>query len=346
MKLLKKIILILIVFLETGNLLSNNNLFNVNNILLEKKENKSNKQLADQAIKEAFNQFLNKVLLKEDIAKLSNMNITKVKELVIYYNVSENLDSKANEVNFSVTFDKNKVHNLFYNTGISYSDITDKEIFILPIILDVNEILIFSNNYFYENWNKNENNPLIEFILPLENIEIIQKVNKSRDNLFNLNLKNLFKEYSNKNLALVLIENNASNIQKIYLKAIIQDKVISKNLTFKKNNLKTEILNKKIKFEIKDELTNLIKSRNLIDIRIPSFLNVKFNLEKGNNLSILDSKIKNIDLIENIFIQEFTNDYVKIRIKYLGKLEKIINELKKEKIRLESIGDQWFIKVL
>ena len=346
MKLLKKIILILIVFLETGNLLSNNNLFNVNNILLEKKENKSNKQLADQAIKEAFNQFLNKVLLKEDIAKLSNMNITKVKELVIYYNVSENLDSKVNEVNFSVTFDKNKVHNLFYNTGISYSDITDKEIFILPIILDVNEILIFSNNYFYENWNKNENNPLIEFILPLENIEIIQKVNKSRDNLFNLNLKNLFKEYSNKNLALVLIENNASNIQKIYLKAIIQDKVISKNLTFKKNNLKTEILNKKIKFEIKDELTNLIKSRNLIDIRIPSFLNVKFNLEKGNNLSILDSKIKNIDLIENIFIQEFTNDYVKIRIKYLGKLEKIINELKKENIRLESIGDQWFIKVL
>ena len=346
MKLLKKIILILIVFLETGNLLSNDNLFNVNNILLEKKENKSNKQLADQAIKEAFNQFLNKVLMNEDIAKISNMTFTKIKELVIYYNVSENLKSKTNEVNFSVTFDKNKVHNLFYNEGISYSDITDKEIFILPIILDENEIFIFSNNYFYENWNKDENNELIEFILPLENIEIIQKINKSRDNLFNLKLKNLFKEYSNKNLALILIENNASNIQKIYLKAIIQDKVLSKNLTFKKNNFKTEILNKKIKFEIKEELTNLIKSRNLIDIRIPSFLNVKLNLEIGNNLSTLDSKIKNIDLLENIFIQEFTNDYVKIRIKYLGKLKKIIHELKKENIRLESIGDQWFIKVL
>ena len=70
MKLFKKIILILIVFLETGNLLSDNNLFNVNNILLEKKENKSNKELADQAIKEAFNQFINKVLMKEDISKV------------------------------------------------------------------------------------------------------------------------------------------------------------------------------------------------------------------------------------------------------------------------------------
>ncbi len=346
MKLFKKIILILIVFLETGNLLSNNNLFNVNNILLEKKENKSNNQLADQAIKEAFNQFINKVLMKEDIAKLSNMSISRIKELVIYYNLSENVDAEVNGVNFSITFDKNKVHDLFYDTGISYSDISDKEIFILPIILNDNEILIFSNNYFYENWNKDENNQLIEFILPLENIEIIQKINNSRDNLFNLKLKNLFKEYSNKNIAFVLIENNDSDIQKIYLKTIIQDKLISKNLTFKKNNLETEILNKKIIFKIKEEVTNLIKSRNLIDIRIPAFLNVKLDLEKGSNLSMLDSKIKNIDVIDNIFVQEFTSDYVKIRIKYLGKLEKIINELKKENIHLESIGDQWFIKVL
>ena len=346
MKLFKKIILILIVFLETGNLLSDNNLFNVNNILLEKKGNKSNNQLADQAIKEAFNKFINKVLMKEDIAMLSNMSISRIKELVIYYNLSENVDSEVNGVNFSVTFDKNKVHDLFYDTGISYSDISDKEIFILPIILNDNEILIFSNNYFYENWNKDENNKLIEFILPLENIEIIQKINNSRDNLFNLKLKNLFKEYSNKNIAFVLIENNDSDIQKIYLKTIIQDKLISKNLTFKKNNLETEILNKKIIFEIKEEVTNLIKSRNLIDIRIPAFLNVKLNLEKGSNLSMLDSKIKNIDVIDNIFVQEFTSDYVKIRIKYLGKLEKIINELKKENIHLESIGDQWLIKVL
>ena len=46
-------------------------------IFYQKKENKSNKQLADQAIIEAFNQFINKVLMKEDIAKLSNMNISK-----------------------------------------------------------------------------------------------------------------------------------------------------------------------------------------------------------------------------------------------------------------------------
>ena len=51
MKFLIQSIFILIVFLKTGNLLSDNNLFNVNNILIEKKVNMSSKQLADQAIK-------------------------------------------------------------------------------------------------------------------------------------------------------------------------------------------------------------------------------------------------------------------------------------------------------
>ena len=51
MKLLKQIIFILVIFLKTGNLLSDNNLFNVNNIILEKKGNYSTKELANQAIK-------------------------------------------------------------------------------------------------------------------------------------------------------------------------------------------------------------------------------------------------------------------------------------------------------
>ena len=36
-------------------------------------------------------------------------------------------------------------------------------------------------------------NDLIEFILPLENIEIIQKINSKRNNLSDINLKDIFK---------------------------------------------------------------------------------------------------------------------------------------------------------
>ena len=111
--------------------------------------------------------------------------------------MSKNAESENSEINFSVTFDKNKIHDLFYKKGISYSDIADKEFFILPIFLNENKIFIFSNNYFYENWNKNKKNQLIEFILPLENIEIIHQIKKSSDNLFDLELRTLFEEYPN-----------------------------------------------------------------------------------------------------------------------------------------------------
>ena len=45
-------------------------------------------------------------------------------------------------------------------------------------------------------------------------------------------------------------------------------------------------------------------------------------------------------------MQEFNKDRASIRIKYLGKLEKIINQLKKEDINLKLINDQWVIKTL
>ena len=104
------------------------------------------------------------------------------------------------KVNFSITFDKDKMHDLFYKKGISYADITDKEFYILPIKLNQNEINVFSNNFFYDNWNKVVENELIEFILPLETIEIIQKISQSRDYLLDLDLNYLFKEYEKKML--------------------------------------------------------------------------------------------------------------------------------------------------
>tara|TARA_A100001015_G_scaffold280162_1_gene342064 strand:+ start:705 stop:1745 length:1041 start_codon:yes stop_codon:yes gene_type:complete len=346
MKLFTLLLLILVIFLRTGNLLSDNNLFNVNNILLEKKANTSSKQLANKAIKEAFSSLTKKVLLKEDISKISKLNFSEIRELVTHYNISKKTDEKNNKVNFSVTFDKDKIHDLFYKKGISYSDISDKEFYILPILSNDKEEFIFSNNYFYENWNKNSKDELIEFILPLENIEIIQNINKSRNNLLDIDLISLFKEYLNKNIAVIIIEESNSNEQKVYLKTRIQDKIISKSLNFKKNNLEKTDLNNKIIKETKDEIVNLVKSRNLIDVRTPSFLNVKFNLDKKNNLVLLNSKIKKIDLIENIFVLEFNKDSVRLKIKYLGKLEKMLNQLKNENINLRLINDEWIIKTL
>ena len=253
---------------------------------------------------------------------------------------------KRDTVNFNIFFDKEKIHELFYLRKIFYSEIFDKELYLLPVFKKDEKINIFSQNFYYKNWNNNAIDDLIEFILPIENIEIIQIINAEQNNILDIDLKVLFKEYENKNLAFLFIDEKTSDEIKVFFKTLILNKSINKNISFKKGNQSKEKYYYDIIFQIKKEITNIIKSQNLIDVRTPSFINAKFIIEKNKNLVELNRRLKQIDSIENLYVQEFNNKYVFLKIKYLGKLNKLIGQLKKEKIILRDIGSQWSLKIL
>ena len=347
MKFYNLIFIILIVFIKTGNVLSDTNIFDVNNIEIEKEGKTTNEILADRAIKKGFEELIDKILLSKDIGKIKSLQFTEIKDLVTYYQVSSKIEGISNnKIIYNISFNKDKIHKLFYEKNISYSEISDKELFILPILKKNDQILIYNKNFFYNEWNKFFENKLIEFILPLENIEIIQSININKENILNLELKNLFKEYSGKNLALVLIEDKSLKEEKIYIKSKILEKNFLKKIEVKRTNLNDNEFYEKIIIETKKEITNLMKLQNLIDIRAPSFLNAKFKISKNNNLVELNSRIKKIDSIEKIFIKEFNNKFVFIRIKYLGRMDKIINQLENQKVILKLIDDEWRIKII
>ena len=77
---------------------------------------------------------------------------------------------------------------------------------------------IFNQNYYYENWTEKNDNKLLEFILPLENIEIIRNLSLNIENLEDINL--------------------------------IEKKLISKKLLFVPLNLESFLYCKKKNFEI------------------------------------------------------------------------------------------------
>ena len=235
MKLYKYLFIILVIFFKTGNVLSENTLFHVNNIEIINETSKGYKETADRAIKKGFKELIKRILLKNDVKKLSNLKFIEIKELVSYYQISEdNKDLKINKVSYNILFDKEKLHELFYKKKISYSDISNKELYILPILKKNDQYFIYNQNFFYEKWNEINTTDLIEFVLPIENIEIIKKINETKDNLLNINIINLFKEYSDQNLALILIENNNMHQEKIFLKTKISGKTFNKNILVKK----------------------------------------------------------------------------------------------------------------
>ena len=96
----------------------------------------------------------------------------------------------------------------------------------MPILKKNDQLFIYNKNYFYQNWNSNNQNEIIEFILLLENIEVIQKINLEKENLMSLNLKEIFKEYSKNNYGIVLIDISNPKREKIYLNTQILGKNI------------------------------------------------------------------------------------------------------------------------
>ena len=65
--------------------------------------------------------------------------------------------------------------------------------------------------------------------------QIIKDAHKNHKDWINSDLKNLFKEYENKNLALVLIKATNSDVDKIFLRTRVLNKKIDKTINLKKN---------------------------------------------------------------------------------------------------------------
>ena len=343
----KILILILIIFSESENIFAKESIFNVNNISIIKSSSVSNEDLSNQAIKKGFNLLVEKILLNKDKKKLSDLSFSQIRELVSYYQVftKNEEEEKDNLINYNISFDRNKLHDLFYQRDVKYSEITKEEVYLLPILKKDNQLYIYSQNYFYEKWNTNSESELVEFILPLENIEVIQSVNLNKNDLINLNLREVFSEYLNKNLALIILEETKEKT-KIYLRSKILGKNVNKNISIDKNNLNKIEYSDKIIKETSSEIINLVKSQNLIDVKTPSFLNTKLTVSKNHNLDELNKRLKKIELIDSIYVQEFNNKHVVIKIRYLGKLDKIIKKLEKQKVILKLIDEQWSLKVI
>jgi hypothetical protein len=339
---------ILIILFKTGNVLSDNNIFNVNNIEINKETSENKEKLVNTAFQKAFDELINRLLLKEDHIKLADTDLRKIKNLISYYQIisQDNNDVNTNKMKINVFFDKDRMHNFFYNRNILYSDIINTEVILFPLLKKDDQYFIYTKNYFYENWNKKKINNLIQYVLPDENIENIEKINKNKNNIFELEISDFFKEYEIDNIAFINIEIKKLSAE-IFLSTRIAGKKINKNLSIenKKNLLEEDFYNSVI-LEINNIIEDLIKSQNLIDVRTPSFLNVEIKLSDKSNLIEFNNRLKKIGLIDNFYVQQLNKDYVLVKIKYLGKINKIIKKLDDQNIKLKLIAGQWQLKII
>ena len=346
---MNKILLFLtiIIFLfKTENVLTNENIFYVDNIIVSNEKNLNKEQLLNIAVKMSFNKLINKILQSKDVASLSTIRIDEIKKLILNYQIIENNSIKdTNNATFNITFDTNKLRNFFYLRNFLYADIPKTSLIIYPVLLKGENFFLFSENYFYNNWNKKSINELIEYILPNENLDDIEFINKNKNNLESININKILSVYDVNDYIFLIIKPTKSKIE-FFLKGIVSRKKIIKNICYYNMGDNEEINYQNSIKKIKKEIEEIFKIQNLIDVRTPSFLNIILDIDKGDDLLKLQLKLNEIDLIENYYVLELSKDYAKIKIKYLGKIDKMKKKLTKHGIDIEVSDNSWKLKLI
>ena len=71
------------------------------------------------------------------------MEFSQIKDLVLYYKVSRETENKnkSEKLIFNIFFDREKIHDLFFAKGILYSNITNKNFYLLPILKKTKNII-------------------------------------------------------------------------------------------------------------------------------------------------------------------------------------------------------------
>ena len=244
-------------------------------------------------------------------------------------------------------FDRKKINNFFFIKNLTYSDLSNAEVVILPIKIKNDKIYVFNDNYFFENWNSNtdetfKKDEIIEYLLPIENLDIIRKINLLKDNLESLEISEILSEYNNNNIVFLVI-NLEENFSKIFLKIQTSNKKIIKNFKVDKSDSQND-LEFVIKFA-KNEIEDVIKSQNIIDVRTPTFLNIKLNIKKKDDLFKLQNIFEKIDIVDTFFVREFNNEYAKVKIKFYGKLDNFYKKLEQMGANIKIDNDSWSISI-
>ena len=138
-------IIIIVFLIKTGNVFSDTNIFNVDNIVVNNVDNQNKEKLLDEAFIKGFNKLTERILQKKDILAVSNTSIVDVRKLISSYKIIEEKDyKKQDKVTINLIFDRERINNFLFKRNMSYSDISKTSLFIFPVLIDEGNFYLFS----------------------------------------------------------------------------------------------------------------------------------------------------------------------------------------------------------
>ncbi len=322
------------------------NVFTINNIKVKGAitVNFSREKYLNKAFLNSFEILMNKILLTRDLKKINNIKLNQVKNLISSFQIlEESYREDIYRANIKILYNEEKIKNFLRKKNISFSLPENISAVFFPVFYINNEIQSFDENFFYMEWKQTEiNTELINFILPLEDLEDISKINKMKNNIEDLNVDSLVNKYDVKNYAFALMnyENKKLNI---YLKTNFNENKTSKNISHKLENIKDKETLSAILKNLKLEITDLWKEQNIINLLMPLSINLNFQYSRLEDLDKLRSIFYKIGIIEKYTLEEFNINNSVFKIYYYGNPKNLRTELSKFGYMLMNNQGVWHL---
>ena len=307
--------------------------------------NKNN--IIDKGFILAFDELILSIVQTKDQKKLQKTSPRIIKGMIETFSINEEkFIDEIYYLNLNVSFNKKKIFALLEKKNIFPSLPLKKDIFFIPIIIDENkdEILMFSENYIFNNWNLDKKKyHLLNYILPTEDLEDFNLVKSKSKNLENYDFQEIINKYNLKDYIVMIIFKNNNEIRVI--------NKINFNMTMDLKNLKFKSLNFNSDNDIKEFIENFKtlyenywKTKNEINTSVKLPLIVSVENKENSKISEFEKILTNIDLIYDFYILKFNNKNNIYKIIFNGSPDKFLKIMNKNNYEFDIQNQIWALR--
>ena len=327
---------------------SEENVFTINNVEVKGVVdlNFTREKYLDKAFSNSFEILMTKILLSRDLNKIDNIKLKQIKNLISSFQILEESYSRDEyKVNIKILYDDIRVKKFLGKKNISFSLPSNISAVFYPVFFINEEIQNFNENFFYKQWTKVLiKNEVINFILPLENLEDISEIIKMKNKIEELNINNLVNQYDIKNYVFALMEYQGEKLN-IHLKTNFNNNKTNKNILYDIKNINDHSELNLILKDLKLKITNLWKEENLINLLMPLSIRIKFQHTNIENLEKIRNTFNKISIVDNYILEEFNVNNSYFKIYYYGDPKKLKSELLKFGYQLKNVQGSWEVSL-
>ena len=327
---------------------SQENIFIIDNVIVEGKINLnfSRDKYINRAFLDSFDILMSRILLSRDLNKINNIKLKKIKYLINSFQILEETYQRDEyKASFKILYNDIKVKKLLGQKNISFSLPKNISAVFFPILFVNEEIQYFNDNFFYRQWTTVEiKNELINFILPLENLDDISKIIEMKNRIEELNVDSLVNKYNIKNYVFALMDYQ-NKLLDIYLRANFNNNKTSKNISYQLDDINNEIKLNSILKDLKTQITDIWKEENIVNLLMPLSIKIKFQYKNLKDLDLLKNAFYKISIIDNYFLEELNTDHAFFKIYYYGNPKRLRKELLKFNYQLKNEQGHWELHI-